>query len=182
MVRIFIILILMAVFYTAGSQNMTGNTSIIPESYSSSNDQPLLFRKGRILKVECDSIYVLNSQTFNYFKNIREVLSTPGLDCSEVIELYKNTLIENALLTEKLLLNARETGELDQKRYTATRESLNSAQESVKVSIEKLELASRSLDNANKQVVRMKRKSNMEKILFGIGGIGIGILAGISIN
>jgi hypothetical protein len=154
----------------------------ISDSYSVSLDHPAMFGKGQILRLECDSIYLLNCFTFDYFKSLRALLNTSGIDCTEIIDLYKNALKENELLTTKLLVNADETGQLNHDQFLMTKMSLESARKSLDASLEKIEKARLSAVRANKQVTRFRTKNTFGKIMFGIGGIGIGILTGIALK
>ncbi len=176
MVRILFTALLLILFYGVKSQE---SPAIIPASYALSFDQPLMFGKGSLLKIECDSLFVLNHVSFSYFKSLREVLADHSAGCSVLVELYKNSVKENMALAEKLMINSRETDKLNMQQYVLTKDYLNSAQKSLDESIIKLENAGRLIDKSNRQVTRLKHRNTMEKILFGIGGLGLGIFTGI---
>ncbi len=179
MVRTIASVFLIILFYGTAAQD---TTLVVPASYALSFDRPFMFGKGDLIRIDCDSIYVLNNFTFNYFRNLRKALNNQDAGCSVMIDLYKNSLKENIALTERLMNNNRETSELNQQQYILTRNNLESAQKSLDISLEKLENAGRLLDKSNRQVSRMKHRNTFEKVLFGIGGLGLGILIGITIK
>ena len=98
-----------------------------------------------------------------------------------LLENYTKTLKRNIELESKLKINFDESDALDKEIYQRTQATLTNTQKALDYTINSLEKATNSLDIVEKNVKRQRTKSIFDKILIAIGGIGVGVLVGVSI-
>jgi len=99
----------------------------------------------------------------------------------ELIEKYAETLGRNIELERQLKTNFSTSDSLDLEVYQKTQTTLANTQKALDTTINRLEKATDNLSQIKKNTNRQRRKSAFEKILFAVGGVGIGVLVGVSL-
>ena len=155
---------------------------VIPSSYSLSMQRPKLVRSGQIIKFEADSIYLVNKSRESYYEELRNKLVTLDFDCEPAIELFKNSLSRNSILTHQLIENSENTNQLNTKLVHDTKQLLNRNNEALNLTLKNLTSANENLDLAKKELSKMRTFTLLENILYSLTGIGIGLIIGISLN
>ncbi|GAA4273783.1 hypothetical protein U6A24_02400 [Aquimarina gracilis] len=153
----------------------------IPASFADYEGEAPTVKKDSLYIFRTPDIYLINKKSFSA---IREVyLSTLNQDkmTKDLIEKYTKTLSRNIDLERKLKINFKASDSLDLEIYKRTQATLSNTQRALDYTINSLEKANNSLELIEKNTKRQRRKSAFEKVLFALGGVGIGVLVGVSL-
>ena len=144
-----------------------------------------MFFDGDVVSVRCDTVYVLNKLTFKLYNGAYTDVRKKGASISgltsaygEIVDLQGNRIQE---LESSMALLRKEFGLISSQANTTLAESTT-----------RLTLALTSLDGLNKDLIETKRLLgdakgileteknwlNMEKLLWGVGGVAVGIVVG----
>jgi len=159
----------------------TSNLVKIPQSYDNHDGQPRIAHKDSIYQFLAPDVHLVNAKTFIAMKKV--FLSTLKKDkmTEDLIEKYSETLSKNIELERKLKINFKSLDSLDLETYNRTQSTLSNTQKALDYTLQSLEKANTSLELIEKNTKRQRRKSAFEKILFAIGGVGVGVLVGVSL-
>ncbi|MBP2833238.1 hypothetical protein J8281_13675 [Aquimarina sp. U1-2] len=157
------------------------NVIEIPESYADRKGEPITVKKDSLYIFRTPNIYLVNAKSFLAIKNV--YLSTLEQDkmTESLIEKYSETLGRNIELERLLKINFKTSDSLDLEVYKRMQTTLSNTERALDFTLSSLEKASNSLEIVEKNAKRQRRKSTFEKILFAIGGVGIGVLVGVSL-
>ena len=164
------------------SQNNTSTISLVDSSYSTSMEKPLLILSGQTVNFEADSIYLVNKPRFILYEDIRDKLMTLDFDCEPTVKLYQESLRQNTLLADKLFQNSANTNKLNKKIFNDTQLLLDQNKSTLNQTINNLEAAKENLKLAHKELSKIKTTNFLENILYGVAGIGVGIIVGVSLK
>ncbi|MEW7289045.1 hypothetical protein [Aquimarina sp. 2304DJ70-9] len=153
----------------------------IPESYANREGVPYLVKKNAPYIFRTSAVYLLNSTSYNRMKDRFKIMKRKDSIYNEIDKNYTATLQRNERLETQLKSNFSKTDSLDQIIYQKTQATLIHTQKALDYTINSLEKATSSLDIVEKSTKRQRRKSAFEKILFAIGGVGIGVIVGVSL-
>ena len=152
----------------------------VPLSYCSSNEPPKLFKLGDTILISCDTVYLINKIRYKFYKDIHfAVLQDDNTEYTGLLKAYENRLNEHELAYSKLLKNCRNSEKTSLDLIDFTQKSLQNTQRSLDYSQQALEQSVKSLEQANALIKREKWNSRGQKVLVGIGGVGIGVLIGV---
>jgi hypothetical protein len=151
--------------------------------YCDAYEAPLMLRKGSLVKIECDTAYVVNSHRYDLYERARQALLGMNLELyRELPQASTNWNKESELAYNALLYKYRELDSLctlqlndNHNMLSSVRDDLNNAQAS-------LGSALLELGQAREAIKSEKRSNNRSKILWGLGGFGLGILSGVLIS
>lgn len=141
--------------------------------YKATNNTPYIFRTPEV--------YFINSASYNLMKNTFREMKRKDSIYNEINKNYTATLERNERLERQLKSNFVKSDSLDQVIYQKTQATLIHTQKALDYTINSLEKATNSLEIVEKTTKRQRAKSTFEKILFAIGGVGIGVLVGVSL-
>ncbi len=153
----------------------------IPASYENYTGKAQTVKKDSLYIFRTSNIYLVNQQSFFALRKIYEDTKNKNEMTNTLLENYTKTLKRNVALENKLKINFEETDKLDQAIYERTQATLSNTQKVLDYTINSLEKATNSLEIVEKNTKRQRRKSAFEKILFAIGGVGIGVIVGVSL-
>lgn len=153
----------------------------IPESYANRQGEPYTVKQDSLYIFRTPDVYLVNKKSFLAIKNV--YLSTLDQDkmTKDLIEKYTQTLGRNIELERRLKINFKASDSLDLEVYKRTQATLSNTQRALDFTINSLEKANNSLELIEKNTKRQRRKSAFEKVLFALGGVGIGVLVGVSL-
>ncbi len=176
-----VFLFVFAVSFSFGQDLDSLNVIEIPRSYADRVGKPFRVAEDSLYVFKTSEVYLVNVKSFEALTNV--YLSTLDQDkmTKDLIEKYTKTLSRNIDLERKLKINFRASDSLDLEVYKRTQATLTNTQRALDFTINSLEKASNSLEIVDKNAKRQRRKSAFEKILFAIGGVGIGVLVGVSL-
>ena len=143
----------------------------------------LLFFKSDTIALDCDSVYLMNKATYAFFMLIYQNLFSNDLDlvCSNLLQSYEERLQQSHETYQKLLANCKETEKVSFDMMNDTRKSLESTQKTLDYTQLTLDQTLQTLESANKYMKKERSKSIFEKVLLGVGGLGIGLVIGVLI-
>ena len=161
-----------------------------PKAFSDGETiQSVLFRAGDLVDIQCDSVYVLNKLTFRRYDSAYRDLRRKGTGIASLMSAYDEiiTLQENRLKDQN-----RNYEELRAQFSTLTAE----ARERISDSSTRLGVAVTSMENLNRDLTETKkllgeaktiieaeqRGLNLEKLLWGFGGVAASIILGVIIS
>ncbi len=153
----------------------------IPESYADRQGKPFMVKKDSLYLFKTPDIYLVNKKSFLALESFYKNVSNQNDMTNALLENYTKTLRRNIELESRLKINFDETDALDKAIYERTQATLTNTQKALDYTINSLEKATNSLDLVEKNVKRQRKKSVFEKVLIGLGGIGIGVLVGVSL-
>ena len=153
----------------------------IPASYANYEGPATMVKKDSLYVFRTSEIYLVNEMSFSALRRIYENAKDADKMTNRLLEDYSKTLKRNFELENKLKINFAESDSLDRMIYERTQATLKNTQKALDYTINSLEKATNSLDIVEKNNKRERRKSTFEKILFAIGGVGAGILVGVSL-
>ncbi len=178
---LFFVLLICSVSFSFG-QDIDGQKIIeIPESYEDRKGEPFTVKKDSLYVFRTPDIFLVNKKSFLAIKDV--YLSTLEQDkmTQSLIEKYSETLSRNIELERQLNINFKTSDSLDLEVYKRMQTTLSNTERALDFTLNSLEKASNSLEIVEKNAKRQRRKSAFEKILFAIGGVGIGVLVGVSL-
>jgi hypothetical protein len=159
----------------------------VPKNFCVGKEYSVIrFYKNDTIKVECDTVYLVNTATFklydNVFNNQRSLngdVKRLSLFFDQSKSLYENRIKQqteeyNALKTDfDLLLNKSTQFSAETNRQLA---SLNTSLHSIDQSVAD---ANKSMDEARQLIRTEMRQSRLQKVKWGLGGfvIGVGIVS-----
>ena len=153
----------------------------IPESYANRQGQPFMVKKDSLYLFHTPDIYLVNKKSFLALESFYKNMSNRNDMTNALLENYTKTLRRNLELENKLKINFDENDALDKAIYERTQATLANTQKALDYTINSLEKATNSLDLVEKNVKKQRRKGVFEKVLIAIGGIGVGVLVGVSL-
>jgi len=168
-------------FFSFGQDIDSSKVIEIPKSYADLQGEPFIVKQDSLYIFRTPDVYLVNKKSFLAIKNV--YLSTLNQDrmTKELIEKYAETLGKNIELERQLKTNFSTSDSLDLEVYQKTQTTLANTQKALDTTINRLEKATDNLSQIKKNTNRQRRKSAFEKILFAVGGVGIGVLVGVSL-
>lgn len=150
------------------------------------NLQSVVFTNGDILTIGCDTAYVLNKLTFRRYdsaykdlrrksSNIANLMST----YDEIIALQENRIKEQTRSYNELRASFSSLTSETQMQITESAGQLGQALTSMEALNRDLGETKILLREAKEIIEAEKQGLNLEKLLWGVGGFSVGILAGI---
>ena len=176
---LFSVLLLLSHLYFIPLSRAQENQHSIPPEYGFSQSQPLLFFKGDTLIIQSDSVYLINSSRYNFYRNLHRAITVEETGvCSALIESYENRLQEYIRDYETLLENCKKTessiGILQQSRH-----DLSAAEQTLSEAGRSIEKSGVKLEDVENRIKQYRIQSRRQKILIGLAGGGIGVLVGV---
>jgi hypothetical protein len=143
---------------------------------------PRLYLSGDTLIIECDSMYLLNTTRYSFYREIHQSIKLEdSRTCQSLVLAYERSLAEEEESYRSLLENARQTDQVSSETLQNTQDELIDVQKQLRNIDLELTRNQEELKAAEENIARGKRKSNRQKVIFGVGGLAIGIISGIII-
>lgn len=169
-----LIVISVAVF----SYGQNGKTTEV--NPCNTNGLPILIKNGETFTATCDSMYVVNKARFNFYRNIHKLtLSETDATFKLLLKAYEDRLSENELAYQRLLDNSKTYEGITNELIGYSKASLESTQKSLDVTQNSLCKSINDLNSATEILKEERKNGRKDKLLFGFGGVGIGILIGV---
>ncbi len=174
-------LFILFVSFSYGQEIDLSSVIEIPSAYADQIGDPLIVKKDSLYVFRTPDVYLVNKKYYLTLIKISEIAGTNDDVTQTLIENYKKTLRRNIDLESKLENNFNQTDSFDKIMYEKTLSTINDTQKSLDSTINRLEKATSNLDVIKENTRKQRRKSAFEKILFALGGVGIGVLVGVSL-
>jgi ElaB/YqjD/DUF883 family membrane-anchored ribosome-binding protein len=176
------IIVLLLFFISLVNGLFCQNRSIksVSFDYGYSIKSPLMFLKGDTVVLDCDTAYLVNKGRYNFYLKMHNTfLSKDDSICNKLLNVYEQMLKENQDAYDKLLNNSKESEKISLDMINYSRNTLANTQKTLDYSQKALAQSMKNLELANDYIKNEKWNSMLRKTLFGVGGIGIGLIVGI---
>ena len=160
----------------------SGSFKVVPQQYSTSTGSPLLFTRGDTLKIESDTVYLMNAIRYSFYRNLhRATLAGKDSVCTKLLNAYELRLIEHEQAYSKLLENSKQAEKVSLDLIAYSQKSLAGTQKTLEFTQTTLDQSLKSIDMAHNYIQQEKWNSKGQKLLVGICGVGVGLLVGVII-
>jgi ElaB/YqjD/DUF883 family membrane-anchored ribosome-binding protein len=154
----------------------------ITTDYSLSTKSPLLINAGDTLLIQCDSVFLINKDRYKFYKNMHAaILNDNDSSCTMLLKAYEIKLAEHELSFKELLENSRLAEKTTSELLAFTKNSLLNTQNTLENIQITLENTRKNLEIANKHIKKERWNTAGKKIMIGVGGVAVGLVAGILI-
>lgn len=152
----------------------------IPVDYSSSGKAPIMFILGDTIKIECDTIFVMNKGRYQFYKNIHTALQN-GSDstCKNLLKAYELRLSDHENSYMQLVEKSSNSEKVALELVTFTKQSLTETQNTLINTQNSLQETIKNLEIANDHLKKERWNSAGKKVLIGVGGVAVGIITGV---
>ncbi len=159
-------------------------------AFSESPELPRPFKKGAVLTIDADLVYLINDHRYTYYKkleDLRDLIETDNQDSivSALIRHYESSLDSCKSYYKLLLANADKTNDISQKFVDETKKvadkgvtTLNIANESLDKATKNLDKSLEHLTNAEKFMKKSIRLKWLDRIIIGTACLVIGYAVG----
>lgn len=147
------------------------------------NGLPILLKNGDSYLVACDTMYLINKARFKFYRNIHK-LTLSGTDTTFklLLKAYEDRLSENELAYQRLLDNSKMYEGITNELIGYSKASLESTQKTLEATQNSLGKSINDLNSATAILKEERKQGTKDKLLFGFGGIGVGILIGVLVT
>ena len=160
----------------------SGSFKMVPLQYSTSTGSPLMFTRGDTIKIESDTVYLMNAIRYSFYRNLHKAtLAGKDSTCSKLLNAYELRLIEHEQAYSKLLENSKQAEKVSLDLIAYSQKSLAGTQKTLEFTQSTLDQSLKSIDLAHDYIQQQKWNSKGQKLLVGICGVGVGLLVGVII-
>ncbi len=176
--RIWLILILS--FWGQMTWAQSGGIKTIPSEYRDLNTTPWVFTEGDTLIIETDSVYVVNSERYHFYRKVhREILSSDDSTCSELLRTYERRLEYFDTRYQEMAANSHAAQMITLGVLQETNEKVEEIQIDLELTRKELEQSRKSLEEANRELDKDQSRNRKKVLVSGVIGLGIGLILGI---
>lgn len=150
--------------------------------------QSVVFNANDVVRIHCDTVYVLNKLTFRRYDAAYRDLRRKGTNISNLMNAYDELIaVQQRRIQEQdrryseLRLNFKNLSEETQSRIEASTTTLGSAVGSMEQLNRNLTETNNLLGEAQEILKTEQRSLFINKLLWGVGGAAVGLVAGILI-
>jgi len=151
---------------------------VVPQSYKGSTETPWLVTSGSQLVVEIDSLYLVNTPRYLFYKRLHDYVrldSSAAQIYLELVNNYKESADIQKRAIDSLLHINRKSDSLFSNTLSSTSATLVTIDQKLKVAQDSLAHTNVKLEGVKKDI----RKMRFEKFIYGAGGIALGLLTGL---
>jgi len=150
--------------------------------------QSVVFNANDIVRIHCDTVYVLNKLTFRRYDAAYRDLRKKGTNIANLMNAYDELIaVQQKQLQDRdrsyneLLMNFKNLSEGTQSRIAASTTTLGSAVGSMEQLNKNLTETNNLLGEAQEILKAEQRSIFINNLLWGVGGVAVGLVAGILI-
>ncbi len=154
----------------------------IPAEYEGMNTSPWSFTFGDTLIIETDTVYIVNSNRYHFYREIHEdILTSDDNTCKELLNTYEKRLDDFDARYQQLAKNSQEANVITLGILEESRAELEETKISLDSSMKELDKTKKGLDEAKKDLKKARNQGNKKAIITGAVGLAIGLILGILI-
>jgi hypothetical protein len=182
--RIILFVIFFAGYESFGQREENLSSFLANDTFCISYNSPKPLLKGTVVKVECDTAYLVNTTRFKTYEAAKRALikSAGNKNYRELEEKYEAALRQQDLYYKELMKNYSNTDSLAAQMITSARNDLNALGARLESTRKILYDTDQKLDEVKKTLAQEKQTSRRQKIFAGFAGLGIGILIGLLVH
>lgn len=159
------------------------DTIKIEQSYELTKSKPIKIQSGQIVISQANNIYLVNELRFNYYEQLRSILSDSiDFAMDDLILKYEKALKDNDYQYNLLLNNCEEQSRLYQKHTEEVKSSIALTSNTLILTQQSLTNANQSIKEANELMRASKAQRTWQKIGIAGGGVAIGLVLGLLVN
>ncbi|MGE0088257.1 MAG: hypothetical protein AB7S50_02130 [Bacteroidales bacterium] len=152
----------------------------IPVDYSSSGKAPIMFIAGDTIKIECDTVFIMNKGRYQFYKNIHSAIQNDNdSTCKNLLKAYEIRLSDHEQSYIQLVEKSRNAEKVALELAAFTQHSLAETQKTLVNTQNSLQETIKNLEIANDHLKKERWNSAGKKVLIGIGGVAVGIITGV---
>jgi hypothetical protein len=178
-----LILLLLTISLKSQGQDDSGKTIVLSDTFCFSNRKPLPFLAGTNIYSQCDTLYIINKHRYVLYEKAADVIREKKYvnACNVLIQNYEDRLQAQNKAFYKLYDNYIKLDSVSQKTISDTKNSLILVNNTIASAQNNIVVVDKKMDDLKKTINEQRRKSFFDKILYGLGGIAVGILGGLII-
>ena len=179
-----ILLILLIVSLKIEAQQIDSKGIImLSDTFCFSNNKPFPFIAGMKVSTLCDTLYIINKHRYGLYEKAANIIKDKKYvnTCNVLIQNYEDRLQAQNIAFYKLYSDYIKQDSLSQKTITDTRNSLVQVNNTITAAQNNIGVVDKKMDDLTQTIKDQRRKSFFDKILYGIGGVAVGVLGGLII-
>ena len=147
-------------------------------------DLPLLLQRGEHLTVPYDSVYLITAPRYALYQQLHRYLldTSAWLPYDELIQTYERALHRSDQAYQQLLRQYQTADSLSQSNLRTTQSVLHQVDRSLSGTQTTLDKATHGLDETEWLIRQERRRNARRHVLFGVGGLGVGLLIGVFVQ
>jgi hypothetical protein len=181
--RYFLLLLFLATGIAADGQTGPASSKIIVlgDTFCVSRKTPIAYTYGSLIRIDCDTVYVINKARFGLYEKARKTVINNNYSNAqrELAENYEQALAEQDKAFRELFDRYQRLDSSYQLTITTTRSSILAVNENLNAARQTVDAANKNLAEVNKIIAAARRRNFLDKVLYGMGGVGIGVIAGV---
>jgi len=176
-----LILVLLTVSLKSVGQDDSGKTIVLSDTFCFSNHKPLPFVAGTKIYTLCDSLYIINKHRYVLYEKAADIIRDKKYvnTCNVLIQNYEDRLQAQNQAFNNLYRDYIKADSISQKTINDTKNSLIQVNNTITSAQNNIIGVDKKMDDLKKTINEARRKSFMDKIMYGVGGIAVGILGGL---
>lgn len=157
---------------------------VLSDTFCFSNKKPLPFLAGSRIQLKCDTAYIINKHRFVLYEKAATVIREGKYvnACNVVIKNLEDRIDAQNKAFTQLYNNYIKLDSVSQTTIKETRTSLVQVNNTLVNAQDKIVVVDKKMDELKDTINKQRRQSFMDKMLFGTGGIAVGILVGLIIS
>jgi hypothetical protein len=183
MKKLFIFSFLLLLSFSGYSQLEPTKEVILSDTFCFSNKKPLPFVAGSRIKTECDTVYIINKHRYNLYEESVTMIKTGKYvnACNATVKSLEDRIESQNKAFYQLYNTYMALDSVSQKSINDTRTSLIQVNNTLVNTQNNIVEVDKKMGEIKKTINQQRRQSFMDKILYGTGGVAVGILVGLII-
>jgi hypothetical protein len=176
-----ILFILIFLAFNATAQINTEQVLILSDTFCFSTQKPKPIIAGTKVMSPCDTVYIINKHRYLLYEKAANVVRDPKYfsTCSLLVQNYEDRIQAQNKAFTSLYNNYIKLDSISQKTITDTRNSLVQVNNTLISAQTNIGVVDKKMDGLKDTINQQRRKSFFDKIIYGVGGVALGILGGI---
>ncbi|HET6225196.1 MAG TPA: hypothetical protein VFF27_02890 [Bacteroidia bacterium] len=153
---------------------------VFADTFCTSYAAPQPLPPGTVIRLECDTAYVINKIRFKKYEAARKyIINTNNKSLKQLEAEYEQALKEQDAYYKQLMKQYVQADSVSQRLIKDTRSDLVAISNDLKATSKTIEMLNAKLEEVQKLIRKQKWDSIGQKILVALGGIGAGVLIGV---
>jgi hypothetical protein len=178
-----LVFILLTASFTSMAQDDSTKVVTLSDTFCISNQKPLMFLPGTKMYSLCDTLYIINKHRYQLYEKAADIIRDKKYvnTCNMLIQNYEERLEAQNKAFYKLYGDYIKLTNLSQKTISETKNSLIQVNNTITSAQNNIVVVDKKMDELTKTINHQRKQAFMDKILYGIGGIAVGVLGGLLI-
>jgi hypothetical protein len=158
-------------------------TIVLNDTFCFFSHKPLPFTAGTKIYSQCDTMYIINKHRYVLYEKAADVIREKKYvnACNVLIQNYEDRLQAQNKAFNQLYNNYIKLDSVSQRTISDTKNSLIQVNNTIASAQNNIVVVDKKMDDLKKTINQQRRQSFFDKILYGLGGVAVGILGGLII-